>query len=102
MVLSLWKFTAAEKVEKHRKDVEIVDGWTVKFLRVSADVGDEVAAVVEPRFEDAFEVLSTRDKETSPTEEYFSKNCVSDMLRRSFSVWSKHGRRRDATNGCCS
>ena len=88
-MLSLWKFTSAEKAEKaekHCKDEEIVNGWTVTFLRVSADVGVVVAAVVEPRFEDAFGVLSTRDNETSPTEEYFSKNCVSDMLRRSFSV----------------
>ena len=96
-------FTDVEELETTVKDEsEMVGGWTVKFLYVSAEVGEDVAAVVEPRFEDAFGVSSTSGKETSPTKEYFSKNCVSDMLRRSFSVWSKHGRRRDATNGCCS
>ena len=50
----IWEFTEAGRIETTLRDEsEMVDVWTVKFLYVSAEVGD-VAAVVEPRFENVF------------------------------------------------
>ena len=58
--------------------------WTAVFLGVML-VGDDVS-VPEPKCISVLVVSGTRDRETSPTKEYFSKNCVSDILRRSLSV----------------